>query len=194
MCGGDQKTLSRRPGSSPSGNSAGAQCGALLVGARERQRALFGTVRKDARAFEAHVAGRAVELLRENARELFAHAGRGQMHRAGHRARESARIIARRDGPRVLVRIEFDVHDDVLRVEPEHIRDDLRAHRHVALARWRRRDGDDHAAEQIDAHRRAGDRAVLRPGFLAGVGRHHSRDVSHVRYRRLHDRREADAI
>ena len=85
-------------------------------------------------------------------------------------------------------------HDiDVVRLEAELVRHDLRRDRRVALSVWRAAQPHRHLAVRIDRHHGAGIGAGFAIGAAALFGRLRQRHIGHVRARRLDTRRKADA-
>ena len=155
---------------------------------------LGGISARDAPLGEDQFGWVAVELRGHDAGQLVANACCGQMDRACHGSRKPAGIIAGGHRPCVFVGIEFDIDDDLGRVDAKHVGHDLRADSHVALPGGRGRNRHHHTAQQVDTDRGACNGAVLRAGLAACLGRRGRSDVAHVRHRGLDNRRKADAI
>ncbi len=108
--------------------------------------------------------------------------------------REAAGIGAGGDRPLVLggVHLQHDV--DVVGPQAELVGDDLRQHGLVALPLHGDVGGHRHRAERIDVDRDHRDRAVLRAGLVARLGRQQRREIAHVRHAGLDHDGKADAV
>ena len=162
--------------------------------AAERQRVVGIAAAADFAAGKLDVVGQHVELLGGDGFELVAHLRRGHMRRHRGARGEAARIGAGRDRPLILGGVDFQHHFDVVGLQPEFARDDLRQHGLVALALHRDVGGDRHRAERIDIDPRHRHRAVFRAGFFARLRGHQGREIAHVGHRRLDDGGKADAV
>src|SRR5215469_7656190 len=112
------------------------------------------------------------------------------MGSAGDGWSKTARIVARSDRPCVFLRIEFEVHANLLRLEPKHVGDHLAESGAMALPLRGRGGMDADPADWVDRNRGRSMGAVLRARLATLGRRHHGRDIAHVRDRWLDDSRE----
>ena len=168
--GGDQIAVSRSAGAMPSGSMTGDQC--AVPATRPNGSALSGLLRlRTLPSTNSMSSGRTLSCLAAIAasRSRICLAGHMRRHRGARR--EAAGIGARRDRPRVLGGVDFQHDVDVVGLQAELVGDDLRQHGVVALPLHRDIGGHRHRAERIDIDRDHRNRAVLRPGLLARLGR-----------------------
>ena len=149
---------------------------------------------RDAPALEYDLLRRHVELRGRHARQPVAQIDRGDARGAGDGRCKPAGIVARCDGPAILGGVHVGDDPDILRLQSEHIGDDLCEDGAMALALRGRGHLNGHGAERIEADRCGCLRAVLRPSELAFLRSQRRGDVAHVGNARLDDRGKADAV
>ena len=132
-------------------------------GPAQRYRVLGILGREDPAAGEHERLGRDVEPGTRDAGEALAQLHRREMRGARDRAGETARVVAGRDRPRVLLGVVLHVHRDVVKLHPQHVGDDLGEDGAMPLALRHRGDVRRDRPDRIDGDRRACRRAVFGP-------------------------------
>ena len=162
--------------------------------AAERQRVVGVAAAADLAAGKLDVVGHHVELLGGDGLELVGHAARRHVRRHRRARREAAGVGAGGDRPLVLRGVHLQRHVDVVGRKPQLVGDDLRQHGLVALTLHGDVGGHRHCAERIDVDGHHRDRAVLRAGLVARLGREQRREIAHVGHRGLDHHGKADAV